>query len=153
MYFWMLISMRRENAEIGTIELMKLLSRMNSSRVALVFALAVSLIVSFGLHTVEMNHMHPGVHHAHHESEPVSSIAIDEYFHGIEQKFFLLVLLGILLTLATFLWITGTIPPLVSLIDSCASRVLVSRSRQVKLSRTHYLLELFRKGILHSKAH
>jgi hypothetical protein len=55
--------------------------------------LACTLIFSFGLHTLDTNHIHPGQvpeHHHHHDAGHTDTIA--EYVHGGEKKFFLVLL-------------------------------------------------------------
>jgi hypothetical protein len=130
---------------------------MNFFRITLTITLSIVLIFAFGLHSIDTKHVHYGatqsVHQhdggAHTHTDPVT-LEIKEYFHGIEQKLFLVILLALICCGA--FWLRND-PPTFELL-TLLSESLTSRSSPLPLVTDHdYLSALFRTGILHPKLH
>lgn len=108
---------------------------------------AVVLVCSFSLHTVEIHHSHPG-HHTHGEQQrtDVGGFA-DEYLHGNEQKWFLLLLIALLgwgVTSGTSFFLRRVVLPV---------KCMRLRPAYLLSTEPNYLLRLLQRGILHTKAH
>ncbi len=129
------------------------------------------LLFSFGLHSIQVKHVHPGVHHVGgllalhqsslasegmdsvhagtaHESSDVSTIA--EYMHGSEKKSFLYVLFALIIAGAYIcLYIQHHAKVLSLLVTHFQRYSGISRSLSPRLfSIFRYLLST---GILHPK--
>lgn len=110
--------------------------------------LSLALITAFGLHSVELKHEHHLGAHTHQHQSGSPDFDIDEYVHGTEQKFFLLILLALLavgVLLQQIPWQGASRPP--------ASCCLYPRTSVTDHRETNYLLQLFIKGILNPKLH
>lgn len=128
------------------------------SRLFFICTLSFSLVLSFGLHSIEVEHVHPGHHPGHYaagqHSEGTDVINIDEYFHATEQKFFLALLLlifaGALMANVFRSW-GARFVCFISAILMRHRFAYSMRLRFVCRYSTCYLIELFRRGILHPK--
>lgn len=121
---------------------------------ALVACVVLCLVVSFGMHSVQIEHAHPGEvgpHAAH--AEEISIAAADAYMHGTDKKFLLLMLgaLALVAVSAIFLQPRAWVRHLRAL-NASATGVLYRRQR-VARSEHDYLTRLFRCGILHPQLH
>jgi hypothetical protein len=75
-------------------------SKKRSLLATLGILVACSLVASFSLHTVQINHIHPGGHaqfEVHSDPSGGDLNLFTEYLHGTEKKLFLLTLIGFLL--------------------------------------------------------
>ncbi len=115
-------------------------------------ALSCTLLLSFGLHAIELSHVHPGDHvqHAHENSNSSedTTVYLGEYLHGTEKKSFLFFITGFLIAgllfVATFLRANKWV---VSVHRFCLqTRTLLYLYRQYC-----YLCLLLRKGVLNPK--
>ena len=123
---------------------------MKTIQTVFVFMLSALLVVSFGVHTIDTEHVHHGASHAH-ESDNSSEMAFDinEYIHGIEQKFFLILLLALIFASAPILL------PLVSSITTLLrlDNAFFANVPDIKTNECNYLTTLFSNGILNPKLH
>jgi hypothetical protein len=121
---------------------------------ALTALMVFVLLSSFGLHAVQISHMHPG-HQGHHESghqneqDAHGEIVLGEYMHTAEKKLFLLVLSILLLgsiflqtSWAKFLFITNLLFDL-----------LLRKIKELAFIIKNYLNLLLSQGILNPKLH
>lgn len=114
-----------------------------------VFVLSSAIVFSFGLHSIQLEHSHPGHHSGKGETAHGDLLNIDEYVHGTEQKFFIVMLL------LTFFAFSLT---LASQLLQVSPRTSVSVNDVHAQGRTwshgiDYLVILFARGVLHPKLH
>ena len=118
----------------------------------MVIPMTIVLLFSFGLHTVQVDHTHPGVHttsNDHHEGEADPS-SFTEYLHGSEKKLFLLLVLGFL-ALGMGLSLVSTALSYTRYISYNKIRSIRDLSLEPRLFDIHKLL--FCSGILHPKVY
>ena len=110
--------------------------------------LSCILVLSFGLHAFDADHMHPArAHHDTHESGTLSFLS--EYAHGAEKKTFLLVLVSVLtasLYVVRHISFCVTCSLLMSFIHAAICRV------RSCVRRFNFLCHLLRLGILHPRS-
>jgi len=113
-------------------------------------ALSFALVAVFCLHSVEFKHEHNSVSHTHQHHSDTSAFDIDEYFHGTEQKFFLIIVLA-LLALGLF----SLQKPWVIEYKRLNTNDFYYPAQLNKFfdHETNFLKRLFRKGILNPKLH
>lgn len=123
-------------------------------RSTLSILLSLSLLFSFGLHAVQIQHGHFEVsehneRHSHEGSHAVDDSALDVTMHLLDKK--LLLWLGAALLLAVFF----EPKKLAIRLLVCASRTAkISHDRYGNIFRMHdYLCLFFKKGIFHTKAY
>lgn len=118
-------------------------------RVSSATILSFALIAAFGLHSVELKHEHSPVSHTHQHQSGSPDFDIDEYLHGTEQKFFLVILLS-LLAFGLF----ALQKPRVTETQLPVTNISYSYFRNdFSYREINYLKQLFRKGILNPKLH
>lgn len=113
---------------------------------------AFALVLSLGIHAVQVDHIHPGAHSAadsHHEDQADPS-SFSEYLHGSEKKLFLLLVLGFL-ALGIGLFLTNAIPEYSRLFSCNTVRPPRDRSPEPRLFDIYRTL--FCSGILHPKVY
>ena len=111
--------------------------------------LALFLVLSFGLHTFQVDHTHPGSHNVdvHHQSDAGEFSGVAEYLHGSEKKLFLMLLLG-LLALGTLLRNDAHLR-----IIRYFAYVVPVVSAFVTIRMFDHTVVLFKKGILNPRTH
>jgi nitrate/nitrite transporter NarK len=114
-------------------------------------ALSCLLVFSFGLHTVQVKHMHPTGHVHGEASEDADLVTLDEYLHGTEKKLFFYILIS-------FLFFGAFIG--FSLLNSVLTHVLIEhasfriRNKKSFSCRCYdYLCTILSGGILNPKAY
>ena len=112
--------------------------------------LALLLVLSFGLHTFQVDHTHPGTHSAdvHHQADGEEFSGVSKYLHGSEKKLFLILVLG-LLALGALL--RGNIPLLIMRRVVYVALSLRSESSSPRIF--DHTVSLFRRGILNPKTY
>lgn len=119
-----------------------------------------ALIFSFGIHSVEMVHEHPGHAHndgAYHPGEVENILSLHEYIHANEQKLFLFILMSFLVLGSLY------VPFFLQASDTAFTRLLHTLHTYFHCIRQRwhafqgrcrcYLTVLFQKGILHPKSY
>jgi len=117
-----------------------------------VAVLTCVLVASFGLHTIEINHSHPGhiADLAHHGDSSVDNLA--EYLHGSNKQDFFLVLVS-LLSLGVYLLVLPSYL-LVQVRQLLLIRQFVVTTQSMQGYRFFDVYqELFSGGVLHCKVH
>jgi len=108
--------------------------------------LCCALVLSFGLHTVELTHIHPGGH-THHSGDPIADV-LSDYMHGSEKKSFMFVLASFLLSaLFVAVYVQNFNTEVVATLRSFARLKAYTRQRHI----TSYFHLLFSRGILNTK--
>ena len=116
---------------------------------------ALALVFSFGVHSIELSHEHPGHGHldgSYHPGEKETVLSLNEYIHGQEQKLFLAILLATLLigSLLRPSFLNSSIETFVQVFTLKLGSVFVSLYKKL-LYFTIYLVCLFQKGVLNPK--
>ena len=115
--------------------------------------LSMTLLFSLGLHTVDVTHTH---HHAlaqgAHDDTHGVLFEIEEYTHGTEQKFFLLILLTLLASVVLIVrpWLTEV--SVICLATNYCSGFL-EKNVKARIPQSTYLQEMFSSGVLNPKVH
>lgn len=112
--------------------------------------LALALVCSFGLHALQLKHVHPGEHpgHSHHHG-PASFTPLGEYLHAAEKK-----VVASVLSIWTF-FLAILVSPLLlrSFFMAFVPAVAVARQRRGHFRERDIYQVLFRVGILNPKLH
>lgn len=119
-----------------------------SARIGAVF-LSCALVFSFGLHSVDTQHLHPGEHpHTHHDTQKEGDAAtLSEYVHMGEKKLFV----GVMSIFFVVSWATAIGAVVINL---CSSLTLEARVRLSQYRKDRLVLwqqQLYAQGILHPK--
>lgn len=113
-------------------------------------ALSSVLVFSFGLHTVELEHTHPG-EHAHATTQSDGGVTmLGEYLHGTEKKIFLYAVLGFLL-LGIFIGVTARATTLIRTNLEHVVRVWSTKHSVLFHRSCNYLLLSLSAGIQNPK--
>lgn len=113
--------------------------------------IACGLVLSFGLHTIQLDHTHPGSHHLSGAHAEDGTFTFSEYLHGTEKKLFILTIIGFLLA-GAFVGLQNIPHPFLALCIFCKALRYRSISYAFYRSFDLYLL-LFKKGLLNTKAY
>lgn len=120
-------------------------------RYALSFILAGALIFSFGLHSVQIDHIHFNALHSHTEEHKSKFVSLETYMHLSDKKIFLFIPIA---TLLPFFILNASLMLKAQLVLLSGWYTRLLRRQSVQQSRVHnYLCYFLRKGIFHSKAY
>ena len=120
--------------------------------------IVLTLLGSFGLHSMQITHTHPGHTHFGEETSKSTSevvFSLHEFIHGNEQKMFLFVVLAVLL-LGCFLlprFLYGVALELRNAITCSMCNQAVLRSYSVFDKLHSFFILLFRTGVLNPNLH
>ncbi len=112
--------------------------------------LSLSLVFSFGLHSIQIAHAHFGVEHGHEQDPGAGGLQLSEYMHLADKKIFAL---GLIIFLAPWTFLD-------SYALSCRKLFLYVEMQLLFRIRIlyrrwnvtfEYLRISFRKGVLHPK--
>ncbi len=123
------------------------------TRYTLSFVLASALIFSFGLHSVQIEHMHFNqVHTEAKEQEHGHSFAsLDVYMHLSEKKLFLFIP-AVILSTSFFAYIALLLKTRTLMLANWYARMM--QKQNAYKNRIHdYNTYFLRKGVFHSKAY
>lgn len=124
------------------------------------FAILVvlTLLFSFGLHSVQVAHSHPNhaehQGHTHGESQEHESngTALGEYMHAADKKLLLILATISMLALGFVTTLFGSWEQFI-LHKNLLLCTFFKKSREIVLSTHNYLERCFCRGILHPKLH
>lgn len=129
---------------------MKFLSKDQSILSKAAALLCCLLIFSFGLHTIQVEHTHPG-DHVHTADQAQGENSLSTYMHGTDKKLFLLAVLAFLL-IGT---LVRTQYSLLEVACTCIRYITICylSKRSTSLRFFNYLRTLFSSGVLHPKTY
>lgn len=113
--------------------------------------IAFSLLTSFGLHSIQIEHEHPTSHHSHNNEHSSKGIMLGEYMHLADKKLVALVLMaGIVL----FAFLDGVVRMRKGFLVYALQKYLQLRKKSSEQYHFfNYLCLYFKKGIIHTKAY
>lgn len=117
-----------------------------------------ALLFSFGLHSLQISHSHPG-HGAHHGSSQQEeknhggdTLTLGEYMHAAEKKLLFIMMFALLMSAGVVAMLYGSWEQFLlraNLLFEISSR----RRKEEVLEVFDYFELLFSRGILHPKLH